>query len=88
MGQAKITTIVELSDELVITLTDQVRAVVVIVLSVNTGCDNMVAEILHNLEGQVIDVEVRGTHVGWNIAHGAFKHGLKAGHFLDDLVVA
>ena len=88
MSQAKITAIVELSDEFVITLTNQIRAIVVVVLSINTGCGNMVSEITHNLQGQVVDVEVGRPHVGWNIAHGALKHGFKARHFLDDLVVA
>lgn len=88
MSQAKITTIIKLSDEFLITLINQIRAIVIIVLGVDTSCDDMVVQVMHNLEGQIVDVEVRGPHVGWDIAHGALKHGFETRHFLDDLVVA
>jgi len=76
------------SREDVFAVLDEVRGVVLPVLSVEVGPDNVVAEGAHDVETGRAAREVRRTHVGRVLSDDAQESGLELRHLASDLGVA
>ena len=70
MCQDDRSSLVKLAIELFYTAPNQIRMVVLVVLGVNAGADDMVPEVTHDAENVIVCAEERWPHVSWYHSDG------------------
>lgn len=87
VGQNDTPTRIQSGNELVHTVANQSRIIVLIVLCVDTRADDMVPEIGHSTQNNVIDGKVRRPHVLGSNTGDLLQRILKLGHLRHNAIV-